>query len=43
MIPKDPNMLYSYINVMLRDRYDTLQAIETARNIILRPSCLITC
>ena len=24
-IPKDPNMLYSYINVMLRDRYASLE------------------
>lgn len=24
-IPKDPNMLYSYINMMLRDKYDSLE------------------
>jgi hypothetical protein len=24
-IPKDPNMLYSYINMMLRDKFDSLE------------------
>ena len=24
-IPKDPHMLYSFINVMLRDRYSSLE------------------
>ena len=24
-IPKDPNILYSYINMMLRDRYSSLE------------------
>ena len=24
-IPKDPNMLYSYINLMLRDKFDSLE------------------
>jgi hypothetical protein len=24
-IPKDPNMLYSMINMMLRDKYDSLE------------------
>ena len=24
-IPEDPNMLYSYINMMLRDRYTSLE------------------
>lgn len=23
-IPKDPNMLYSFMNMMLRDKYDSL-------------------
>ena len=23
--PKDPNMLYSYVNMMLRDRFDSLE------------------
>lgn len=25
-IPSDPNMLYSFVNMMLRDRYDSLEA-----------------
>lgn len=24
-IPNDPDMLYSYVNMMLRDRYDSLE------------------
>jgi hypothetical protein len=24
-IPADPNMLYSFVNMMLRDRYDSLE------------------
>lgn len=24
-IPKDPNMLYSYVNMMLRDKYASLE------------------
>lgn len=24
-IPSDPNMLYSFVNMMLRDRYDSLE------------------
>lgn len=24
-IPGDPNMLYSFVNMMLRDRYDSLE------------------
>ena len=28
-IPKDPNMLYSYINMMLRDRYSSLEKFCT--------------
>lgn len=30
MIPKDPFMLYSYINAQLRDRYESLQDLCAA-------------
>ena len=32
-IPKDPNILYSYINMQLRDGYDSLQDLCNAKNI----------
>ena len=31
-IPKDPNMLYSYINMMLRDRYSSLEEFCTVND-----------
>lgn len=32
-IPKDPNMLYSYINMMLRDEFDTLEEFCAAKDV----------
>lgn len=32
-IPKDPNILYSYINMQLRDEYDSLQDLCSAKDI----------
>ena len=31
-IPKDPNMLYSYLNMMLRDRYASLEEFCTVND-----------
>ena len=31
-LPKDPNMLYSYINMMLRDRYSSLEEFCTVND-----------
>lgn len=32
-IPKDPNMLYSYINMMLRDEFDSLEEFCAAKDV----------
>lgn len=32
-IPIDPNILYSYINMQLRDEYDSLQDLCSAKDI----------
>lgn len=32
-IPKDPNMLYSYINLKLRDEYDSLDELCSSLDI----------
>lgn len=32
-IPKDPNMLYSYINMMLRDEFDSLEKFCAAKDV----------
>lgn len=32
-IPKDPDMLYSYINMMLRDEFDTLEGLCVSKDI----------
>ena len=32
-IPKDPNMLYSYINMMLRDEFDSLEKFCEAKDV----------
>lgn len=31
-IPKDPNMLYSFVNMMLRDRYESLDEFCAAND-----------
>jgi len=31
-IPKDPNILYSYMNMMLRDRYSSLEEFCTVND-----------
>ena len=31
-IPKDPNMLFSFLNMMLRDRYSSLEEFCTAND-----------
>jgi hypothetical protein len=31
-IPNDPNMLYSYLNMMLRDRYSSLEEFCTVND-----------
>ena len=31
-IPKDPNMLYSYLNMMLRDSYSSLEEFCTVND-----------
>lgn len=33
MIPKDPMMLLSYVNMQLRDYYDSLEALCSCRGI----------
>ncbi len=33
MLPKDPNILYSYINAQLRDHYGTLEELCAALGI----------
>ena len=33
MLPKDPNMLYSYINTQLRDHFGTLEELCAALGI----------
>ena len=30
--PKDPNMLYSYVNMMLRDRFDSFEEFCAAND-----------
>ena len=32
-IPKDPNLLYSYINMMLRDEFDSLDDLCAANDV----------
>jgi len=32
-IPNDPNMLYSYINMQLRDEFDSLQDLCSAKDL----------
>ena len=32
-IPKDPNMLYSYVNLKLRDEYDSLDELCSSLDI----------
>lgn len=34
-IPKDPNMLYSFINLKLRDEYDSLNELCSSLDISL--------
>ena len=33
MIPKDPVILFSYVNTQLRDYYDSLEALCTCRGL----------
>ena len=39
MLPKDPNMLYSYINTQLRDRNVTLEELCAQLGILLEDLC----
>jgi len=32
-LPKDPNMLYSYVNMLLRDEYDDLADLCAAKDV----------
>ncbi len=37
MLPKDPNMLLSYINTGLRDKYEDLQDMAAAEGFEAKP------
>ena len=39
MLPKDPNILYSYINAQLRDHYGTLEELCAAFGIRAEELC----
>lgn len=39
MLPKDPNILYSYINAQLRDHYGTLEELCAALGIRAEELC----
>lgn len=39
MLPKDPNILYSFINAKLRDHYGTLQELCAALGIQKEDLC----